>query len=159
MKIAVISDTHVQSIEELPSGLVSILCQSDMIVHLGDYNGKKLVDDMESLGNFYGVCGNMDPPSIRLFLPETRIIEIKSKRLGLIHGQGAPWGKDNRIKSRFEHVDAILYGHTHMTRNQSDNGLLLFNPGSATGRFPATRRTYGILTIGESIQAEILTLK
>lgn len=159
VKIAIISDTHVSSIEELPPSLLPRLHESDMVVHLGDYTGRKLVYDLKNLGNFYGVYGNMDSASIRETLPPTRIIEVNGKRLGLIHGQGAPWGIDKRIKARFEQVDAILYGHTHFPRKDSHDGILFFNPGSATGKFPATRKTYGILSIDETIQGEIQTIK
>lgn len=158
MQITVISDTHVSSIEELPTRLVALLRKSELIIHLGDYTGAKLVDDLKHLSNFYGVCGNMDLSSLRAILPETQVIEINGKRLGLIHGQGAPWGIDRRIKTRFEQADAVLYGHTHLARNEIHDGTLYFNPGSATGKFPATRKTYGILTIDESIAGEIHTI-
>jgi predicted phosphodiesterase len=35
---------------------------------------------------------------------------------------------------------------------------LFFNPGSASGKFPAMRKTYGILTIEESIDWRVVTI-
>jgi len=56
-------------------------------------------------------------------------------------------------------VDAVLYGHTHIAKIETVGGILFFNPGSAMGRFPALRKTYGILVIGESLQGEIITIQ
>jgi len=85
-------------------------------------------------------------------------VDLDGKRLGLIHGWGAPWGMRGRIRDRFEGVDAVLYGHTHMARNESIGGVLFFNPGSASGRFPALGRTYGLITVEESLSGEIITI-
>ena len=159
VKVGVVSDSHVSKIDQLPSKLVDGLKEVDLIVHLGDYTGKELLDSLRGLGDFRGVFGNMDPSALRLELPEKEGIEANGKRLGLIHGWGAPWGIHKKIKDRFEGVDAVLYGHTHIAKIETVGGILFFNPGSATGRFPALRKTYGILVIEESLQGEIITIE
>lgn len=158
MKVAVLSDTHMPSIEQLPARLVSELKAVDLIVHLGDYTGTALLDELRSLGEFRGVRGNMDPPSFTSLLPDTEVLEIGGKRLGLIHGWGAPWGLQKRVRGRFKQVDAILYGHTHLAASDTVDDTAFFNPGSATGKFPAMRKTYGILTIGESLDWRVVTI-
>lgn len=159
MKIGVLSDTHVQQIDQLPPEIVKELHELDMIIHVGDYIGKELFDELMQLGNFHGVCGNMDPYEIRSSLPEQQVIEVNGKRLGLIHGWGGPWGIQSKIQERFEAVDAIIYGHTHAAHNEIIDGVLFFNPGSATGRLPALSKTYGIITISASIQGEIIVVE
>ncbi|MBI2907365.1 MAG: metallophosphoesterase family protein [Chloroflexi bacterium] len=157
-RIGVISDTHVFSIEELPEGLVAALRGMDLIVHLGDYMGRSLLDALKELNSFRGVYGNMDPLSIRLVLPEKDVLEIGGKRIGVIHGFGAPWGLAERVTREFPGVDAVLHGHSHTPANELLDGVLRFNPGSATGRFPASGKTYGIVTLGDDIQGEIVAL-
>lgn len=159
VKVGVVSDSHVSKIDQLPSKLVDGLKEVDLIVHLGDYTGKELLDSLRGLGDFRGVFGNMDPSALRSELPEKEVIEANGKRLGLIHGWGAPWGIHKKIKDRFKGVDAVLYGHTHIAKIETVGGILFFNPGSATGRFPALRKTYGILVIEESLQGEIITIE
>ena len=159
MKIGVVSDTHVSRIDQLPRKLVDALKEVDLIVHLGDYTGKELLDGLRRLGDFRGVFGNMDTSSVRAELPEKEVVDVNGKRLGLIHGWGAPWGIHKRVKDRFKGVDAVLYGHTHMAKSELVEGILFFNPGSATGRFPALRKTYGILAIGDSLRGEIITIE
>lgn len=158
MKIGVLSDTHISTFDQLPSNLLERLKEADLIVHLGDYTGEELLDGLRKVGNFRGVFGNMDSPAIRALLPETEVLELNGKMVGMVHGEGPPWGLENRIKGRFKRVDAILYGHSHIAKNEFRNGMLFFNPGSATGRFPAPQKTYGILTIEESLTGEIVRI-
>ncbi|MFC1905495.1 metallophosphoesterase family protein [Chloroflexota bacterium] len=162
MKICVISDTHARHIKDLPSSLISIMKNVDIIVHLGDYDTVELVDELKKLGNFWGVTGNHDFSKIRAVLPKKYILDVNGKKLGLVHGHGCsmPTGLKNGLKSRFngDKVDAILYGHTHVTRNKVVDDVLYFNPGSAAGRFPAYRGSYGVLNVGDDICGEIFPI-
>jgi putative phosphoesterase len=158
MLIGVLSDTHASGIEQLPEKLVESLREVDLIIHLGDFTGKGLLSDLRGLGDFRGVSGNMDSPAVRAVLPEDDVVEVSGKRLGLIHGWGAPGGMNKRIRDRFQGVDAVLYGHTHIAKNEVVNGILFFNPGSAGGKFPALKKTYGIITVEETLRGEIITV-
>ena len=158
MRIGVLSDTHASRIEQLPDKLIDVLRNVDLIVHLGDYTGKGLLDDLRGLGDFRGVYGNMDPEVIRESLPEEDIVEVGGIKLGLIHGWGAPGGMRGRIGNCFKGVDAVLHGHTHIAKNETVDGVLYLNPGSAAGKFPALRKTFGIITIERSVRGEIIEI-
>jgi putative phosphoesterase len=158
MRVGVLSDTHANRIEQLPNKLIDVLREVDLIVHLGDITGKGLLDDLRRLGDFRGVYGNMDPGVIRESLPEEDILEVGGIKLGLIHGWGAPWGMRGRISNCFKGVDAVLYGHTHIAKIETVDGVLYFNPGSAAGKFPALRKTFGIITIERSVRGEIIEI-
>jgi putative phosphoesterase len=159
MKIGVIADTHVHKISELPSSLITVLTRMDMVVHLGDFHSEDLVNDLKEITNFRGVAGNHD--SHIPGLPEKDQFEVNGRQIGIIHGHGCvfPFGFKWGLLTQFEgKMDAILYGHTHAARNTVEEGTLFFNPGSICGRFPAMHRTYGILTVGEEITGEIVTI-
>lgn len=158
MKIAVLSDTHATSFEELPARLVSALSEANMIVHLGDYVGEGVLNGLKKLGDFKGVYGNMDPDIIRQALPEERILEVEGKRIGMIHGWGSPDDLEERVRARFSGVDAILYGHSHKAVSKVVEGVLVFNPGSAVGKHPALYASYGVLTVADTMQGEIVRL-
>lgn len=159
MKICVVSDTHARCINDLPPALISVMKKADIVVHLGDFDTIELVNELKKLGNFWGVTGNHDFAKIRAVLPEVDVLEVNGKRLGLVHGHGSsmPLGLHKGLRARFNghKIDAILYGHTHVTRNRMVGDILYFNPGSAAGRFPAYRRSYGVLTVNGDIKAEI----
>ena len=158
IRVGVVSDTHCSGVADLPAELVRALANVDLIVHVGDYTGKKLVDDLQGLGAFRGVYGNMDPPAVRVVLPEKEVLELGGKRIGLVHGWGAPVGLQKRALDCFSDVDAVLYGHSHMARSEVVDGVLVLNPGSGSGSFPARRKTYGVLVIEETIRSEIVTI-
>jgi len=162
MKICVISDTHARNISELSPALISALTKAELVIHLGDYETRELVDDFKRLNNFIGITGNHDFGEILTILPKSDILEINGKRLGLIHGHGCtlPFGLRRGLRAHFkkEKVEAILFGHTHIGKNMVDDGILYFNPGSAAARFPAIRGSYGIVNIGETIEGEILNI-
>ena len=65
-------------------------------------------------------------------------------------------GRSWRFKK--EKIDAILYGHTHVIRNEMAHNILFFNPGSAFASWPAPWKTHGILNVGEQIFGEIVSV-
>jgi putative phosphoesterase len=163
VKIGVLADTHVFRTNAMRIDLLNELTKVDLIIHLGDFESRELVDDLSYLTDFVGVAGNHDGAEIRDKLPDTDIIEINGKRLGLTHGNGcwSPVGLRPGLQQRFrgERLDAVLYGHTHVSRNKIVDDVLFFNPGSVAGRFPATKPSYGVLTIGETIVVEVHELR
>jgi uncharacterized protein len=160
MKIIVISDTHTDSLNSLPRKLVDEMRTADLIIHAGDFTEKQLVEDLRKFRNFRGVYGNIDGPDVRHELPEIETVEAEGFRIGVNHPAegGSPMTIDQRIRKKFDRVNVIIHGHSHRTKNENKDGVLWFNPGSATGKFPALRKTYGVLTLDKEIRGEIIEL-
>lgn len=76
MKICVISDTHTDSIDDMPRRILDELSGADMILHAGDFTGKSLVDALRKVGPFRGVYGNIDGPDVRKELPSIDIVQV-----------------------------------------------------------------------------------
>jgi hypothetical protein len=129
----------------------------DLILHAGDLVDIRVLDAFTGK-DVKAVCGNMDPLSVRKSLPDRLILSINNYSVGLIHGWGIPFGIENKILNKIGHVDCLVYGHTHRAVNEVKNGILFFNPGSATDKRFASRNTVGILEIGEKIEGEIIEL-
>ena len=160
MKICVISDTHTDSIDNLPRQVLDELSGADMIIHAGDFTSKRLIDALRKIGPFRGVYGNIDGPEVRKELPAIDIIQAEDFTIGLNHPAegGFPLTLEHGLGPKFPQVQAIVHGHSHRTKNDFRDGVLWFNPGSATGKFPATKKTYGILTVDNEIRGEIISL-
>lgn len=160
IRIGVLSDTHSYSMKDVPSSLLEGLKAFDLIIHLGDFVSLELVDYLKSFNNFFGIAGNHDPQTVKSILPRKDIVEVNGKRLGLLHGYWFPFFCQHRSLAKFkkDKVDAILYGHTHIIRNEMVNNILFFNPGSASALWPAPWKTFGILNVGESITGEIVSI-
>ena len=153
-----ISDTHTNSLDRLPRKVIDELSGVDLIIHAGDYTEKKLLDDLRKLGNFKGVYGNMDSGEIRRELPAVDAIQVSGFTIAVNHPAegGAPFGLEERLRTKFQNVHAIIFGHTHQARSEMKSEILYFNPGSATGTFPAFKKTFGILTVENDIRGEIV---
>lgn len=160
MKIVVISDSHTDSIDNLPRQILDETSGADMIIHAGDFTGKRLVDELRKIGPFKGVYGNIDGPDVRKELPAIDIVQAGDFKIGVNHPAegGSPHTLELRLRPKFPVVHAIIHGHSHKTKNDFREGVLWFNPGSATGTFPAWQRTFGILTIDKEVRGEIIRL-
>src|SRR5437667_10029247 len=131
-----------------------------MIIHAGDFTSKRLVDAVHRMGPVRGVYGNIDRPEVRQELPAIDTIQAEDFMIGVNHPAegGSPLTLEHRLRPKFRRVQAIIHGHSHQTKNDFRDGVLWFNPGSATGTFPARQKTYGILTIDKEIHGEIIRL-
>jgi len=157
MKVGVISDTHAHSLDDLPKKIIDEISGVDLIIHAGDYTGKKLLDELRKVGNFKGVYGNMDPYEVRRSLPDKLVFEANNFIVGVAHPSegGIPVGMERRIRAKFGDVNVVICGHSHKPRNEVVGDILYFNPGSATGAFPSILRTYGILRIEKEVEGII----
>lgn len=159
MKIGVISDTHLTRVsDEFRAYFGKYLRSCDMILHAGDFVGIELFKFLSEY-NFHGVAGNMDSPEIKNFLPSKKIVEADRFRIGLIHGWGAPWGIEDKLIKEFTDVHCIVYGHTHQARNGERNGILMFNPGTASDRRFTDDLTIGILTVEDQLSGEVIRIE
>jgi uncharacterized protein len=159
MKIGVLSDTHLMDPHDGFKKAVEFHFRDvEEIFHAGDFVNGSIVEYLSGLKELVAVRGNMDPEGIRKAFPVKRIIEIEGFKIGLIHGGGAPFGIESRIREEFfDEVDAIVYGHTHTPAYHQVRGIYFFNPGSPT-RPSVDRPTLGILHIDEKIWGEIILL-
>lgn len=160
--IAVIADTHVSRMDELPPSVLEILPRVDMVFHLGDFTSPQLLDDFEKLGNFYGIQGNHDRlPEMRRRLKRIEILEVDGKRMGLIHGLFSPVGRQRRMLARFkkQKIDILLFGHSHLISSKMVEGIFLFNPGTVTCRFPASQGSFGLLTLNGSVNSKVIPIE
>ncbi len=158
MKAGVVSDTHLRGItSDFQRICEEYLSDVDMILHAGDIVSVEVVKFLER-GSFHGVCGNMDPLEMRAVLPDKLVLNIGKYRVALIHGWGSSEGLEERIRPLFRDVDVIVYGHSHKAVNHMKNGVLFFNPGTATGYSSSGMHSIGILEFGETVSGTIIPI-
>lgn len=157
-RIGVISDTHLY---EMDPGLAGRVGQAwgevSLALHAGDLVRLSVLDGLPA-PRVEAVCGNMDDHVIAQSLPDRKVVTVEGKRIGLIHGWGSPMGLAGRVAEVFDGVDAIVFGHSHRPMNAVKNGVLFFNPGSASRNFFGGA-SVGVLSVGpEGISGEIIKL-
>lgn len=158
MKIGVLSDTHLSKV----SANFRDICDRyfsdvDVIFHAGDFTSGNIVAFL-SEKTFYGVSGNMDPVEVKAVLPDKRVIELGGYKFGLIHGWGSSKGLEERVRPEFQDVDVIVYGHSHRAANHIRDGILFFNPGTATGFSSSETHSIGFLECADKIKGSIVDL-
>ncbi len=157
MKIGVISDTHLKGCDEPLRRLLERLFRDvDWVLHAGD------LVDLSVLELFGGkevraVYGNCDPPPVRQALSERLVVEAEGVRLGLVHDPDSALGRGGL--EPMGPLDCLVFGHTHRPVNVRKDGVLYFNPGSATDNRFSQSNSVGILHVGKGVRGEIIELR
>jgi putative phosphoesterase len=162
-RIAILGDTHITYFKDLPKFILKEVEEADWVIHAGDYNHLDVFNGFIKIkGDYFkGVYGNADPSYIREKIPSKEIIEILGKKIGITHpaSGGSSVFIEEKVLNEFknDNVDIIIFGHTHESKIQYKENVLLINPGKGyleTTYFgPPT--TIAILEIDDKIQAKI----
>jgi putative phosphoesterase len=157
MNIGVISDTHSRAVS---TKVLDDLRKMDFVIHAGDIGTKAFFEEFKKVNDVKAVYGNMDDGSLRSILPKSQIINCASFAIGVFHGEGHPAHLVECVKQEFKNkkVDVIVFGHSHSPMNEKIDGILFFNPGSATDTTFAPYRSYGILEINDVIKGRIIKI-
>jgi len=159
MRIGVISDTHIPvSSPRLPGALVDALRQCDIIIHAGDLVEMSVLDELGRISEVKAVHGNMDSAQLKRLLPPKLLLNVEGVNIGVIHGSGPSFSAVEKAIRAFKPLpDVIIFGHSHKPLIEHREGVLLFNPGSATDRMFGKNCTYGIIEIRDGqLMPEIL---
>lgn len=156
MKIGVISDTHLKCCDDRLRRIVDTYFKDvELVIHAGDLISLEVLDAFAEK-EVKAVSGNMDNEEARRALPERLLVEVEGLKVGLIHGWGQPFGLEDKLKKKFDEIDCLVFGHTHRPCNKVKDGVLYFNPGSATDRLFTKLNTVGILEIGDGVKGKIV---
>jgi len=161
IRIGVLSDTHLPASPEahdfLRSLIKDVFKSVDLILHAGDLVSPELLDAFYGYP-FHAVRGNMDPASKDI--PFKKVIHVREFAIGLIHGWGPVAGLEARVEEEFvgTHINCLVYGHSHRPVCHRHNGILFFNPGSATDRRSMDYHSVGLLEVADEIRGTIIRL-
>ena len=149
-RVGVISDTH---------GLVrpealAALAGSDLVIHAGDIGGPEVLTAIEAIAPVVAVRGNNDHGPWAMRIPETAAVEVAGAALYVIHDV-----HELDLDPTVARLAAVIAGHSHKPRQERQDGVLYFNPGSAGPRRFKLPIAVGRLTIVDgAIEDEIVLL-
>ena len=87
-------------------------------------------------------------------MPETEVVEIGGLSIYILHNLG-----QLDLKPEAAGFKVVIYGHSHIPKQETRNGVLYFNPGSAGPRRFKLPVTIGRLTLKDkNIRAEIISI-
>ena len=165
MKTGLISDTHSPAMgKHPPEEVARAFAGVDLILHAGDIYSSACLDWLEQIAPILAV----EVPPAPCFgdprVARKRVVDVGGRLVGLVHdlvimGHGfevAPGvmerqvGEDEPLDDYLyqffgEHVEAVVFGDTHIPMVERHQGILFVNPGSPT--LPRQRRELGMVGI------------
>jgi uncharacterized protein len=162
MRIAVLSDTHSPRFwKSCPPAVARHLAGVDLILHAGDVCTADVLDELATYAPVRVVLGNNDRPEVAAWgAPETHEFALAGLQVAMVHDSGPAAGRVARLRRWFPDADLVVFGHSHIPMDLSENGLRIFNPGSPTDKRRQPYGTIGELTIrdGMLVVARIIEL-
>ena len=149
--IGVISDTH----GLLRPEAIEALRGSQHIIHAGDVGEAEILEKLAAITPVTAIRGNVDKGAWARGLPETEVLEIGGVSIYVLHDLA-----QLDLKPAAAGFRVVIYGHSHVPKQETRDGVLYFNPGSAGPRRFKLPISVGRITIhGEKIEAEIVELE
>ncbi len=151
MNIGVISDTHGLL---RPEALLA-LQGAQHIIHAGDVGDAAILERLTEIAPVIAVRGNVDKGAWARKLPESNVLEVDGVCIYVLN-------EIDRLdlKPEAAGLAAVIYGHSHVPKQERRNGVLYFNPGSAGPRRFSLPISVGRLLIDkEEVRAELIDIE
>lgn len=148
--IGVISDTH----GLLRAEALVALRGSEYIIHSGDVGAPEILDELRAIAPVTAIRGNIDKGAWARRLRETEVVEVGGISIYVLHDLA-----QLDLKPEVAGFRVVIYGHSHVAKEEMRGGVLYFNPGSAGPRRFNLPVTVGRLTLdGGTVRAGIVKI-
>lgn len=122
MIIGVISDTH----GLLRPEAINALRGSEHIIHAGDIGDAAIIPALEKIAPVTAIRGNIDVEPWTNRFPETEVVELAGVSIYILHDVNAL-----DLNPKAAGFAVVISGHSHQPKQETRDGVLYFNPGSA----------------------------
>jgi len=148
--IGVISDTH----GLLRAEALAALRGSDYIIHAGDIGDSAILQELGKIAPVTAIRGNVDREGWAKKIPATNVLELGGISIYVLHNLA-----ELDLKPEAAGFAVVVYGHSHVAKQETRNGVLYFNPGSAGPRRFRLPVTIGRLKVkGGKVSGEIVEI-
>jgi uncharacterized protein len=138
----------------LRSEALEALRGSERIIHAGDVGDLKILEQLVSIAPVSAVRGNIDKDAWARTLPETEVMEAGGISIYVLHDLA-----QLDLKPEAAGFSVVISGHSHVPKQETRNGVLYFNPGSAGPRRFTLPISVGRLIVEDGkVREEIVTL-
>ena len=110
-----------------------------------------VINELETIAPVVAVQGNVEEDEVIRTLPIKSEIVVGNCRIGIVHILGDSHNREKIARQEFPNARIVVYGHSHIPFNEDRNGLLLFNPGSATDRRRQSQCSIGMLYVDDEV--------
>jgi hypothetical protein len=123
--IGVISDTH----GLLRPEALAAMRGSEYIIHAGDIGDPGILKKLAAIAPVTAIRGNVDREAWARKIPATDVLEVGGVSIYVLHNLA-----ELDLKPGAAGFAVVVYGHSHVSKQEKKNGVLYFNPGSAGPR-------------------------
>jgi uncharacterized protein len=123
--IGAISDTH----GLLRPEALTALRGSDYIIHAGDIGDLIILKQLAKIAPVTAIRGNVDREAWAKKIPATSVLEVQDVSIYILHNLA-----ELALKPEAGVFSVVVYGHSHVAKQETKSGVLYFNPGSAGPR-------------------------
>jgi uncharacterized protein len=133
---------------------IEVLRGADRIIHAGDIGEREILDKLAALAPVTAIRGNVDTGVWARKLPETEVVELGGISIYVLHDLA-----QLDLKAEAAGFKVVISGHSHVPKQETRNGVLYFNPGSAGPRRFKLPVTVGKLFIENvEVRGEIIRI-
>ncbi len=125
MIIGVISDTH----GLLRPEALAAMRGSEYIIHAGDIGDPGILKKLAAIAPVTAIRGNVDREAWARKIPATDVLEVGGVSIYVLHNLA-----ELDLKPGAAGFAVVVYGHSHVPKQEMRGGVLYFNPGSAGPR-------------------------
>ncbi|HEX7288789.1 MAG TPA: metallophosphoesterase family protein [Candidatus Angelobacter sp.] len=122
MKIGIISDTH----GLLRTEAIDLLRGSEHIIHAGDIGAPEIIAALERIAPVTAVRGNIDTQGWARRFRQTEVVQLDGLHIYVLHDLHAL-----DLNPKAAGFAVVVSGHSHQPKQETKEGVLYFNPGSA----------------------------
>jgi hypothetical protein len=127
---------------------------SDHIIHAGDVGSAEILEKLSGIAPVTAVRGNVDKAGWARGLPETQAIELGGVFIYVLHDLA-----QLDLQPKAAGFAVVVSGHSHVPKQETRDGVLYFNPGSAgPRRFKLPVSVGRLIVENGSVRGELLTL-
>ena len=148
--VGVISDTH----GLLRPEALAALQGSEHIIHAGDIGEAAILKELSAIAPVTAVRGNVDRDAWARKVPATEVLEVGGLLIYVLHIL-----EQMDLNPEAAGFSVVVFGHSHIPKQEVRSGVLYFNPGSAGPRRFKLPVTVGKLFIERgSVRGEIIKI-
>ena len=133
---------------------IEALRGSEHIIHAGDIGSPEILEKLAAIAPVSAVRGNIDKAAWARKLPETQVLELEGISIYVLHDLARL-----DLKPKAAGFAVVVSGHSHVPKQETRDGVLYFNPGSAGPRRFKLPVTLGKLIVENGrARAELVSL-
>ena len=127
----------------------------------GDVTSPGVLDELAEAAPVLCALGNGDGDDVARWGARPRVeTRLDGINVGMVHDSGPRRGRAARLRRWFPAADLVVFGHSHIPMDLSEEGIRLLNPGSPTWKRRQEAPTFAVVTVrGRDIDARIVEVR